>query len=92
MPETPHIQIILASTRDQRRGEPIARSLADLAASAVFLDAFVVRSLLLPSVLTLLGRRTWGLPSALERRLPRVAIEPALKGPVVPKPAVEEAG
>jgi len=31
-------------------------------ASAVFLDAFVVRSLLLPSVLTLLGDRTWSLP------------------------------
>jgi RND superfamily putative drug exporter len=44
-------------------------------ASAVFLDAFVVRSLLLPSVLALLGRRTWALPSVLERRLPRIAIE-----------------
>ena len=32
-------------------------------ASAVFLDAFVVRSLLLPSVLQLLGRRTWTLPA-----------------------------
>jgi RND superfamily putative drug exporter len=44
-------------------------------ASAVFLDAFVVRSLLLPAVLTLMGERTWKLPGALERRLPRVAIE-----------------
>jgi putative drug exporter of the RND superfamily len=45
-------------------------------ASAVFLDAFVVRSLLLPSVLTLLGPRTWALPSPLARRLPHLAIEP----------------
>jgi RND superfamily putative drug exporter len=44
-------------------------------ASAVFLDAFVVRSLLLPSVLTLLGRRTWWLPRAFDRHLPRIAIE-----------------
>jgi RND superfamily putative drug exporter len=44
-------------------------------ASAVFLDAFVVRSLLLPSVLELLGRRTWALPAALERRLPHIAID-----------------
>jgi RND superfamily putative drug exporter len=44
-------------------------------ASAVFLDAFVVRSLLLPALLTLLGRRTWALPRAFERRLPRIAIE-----------------
>src|SRR5581483_10434128 len=45
-------------------------------ASAVFLDAFVVRSLLLPSVLTLLGRRTWSLPRGIERRLPAIAIDP----------------
>jgi putative drug exporter of the RND superfamily len=44
-------------------------------ASAVFLDAFVVRSLLLPSVLHLLGRRTWQLPAWLEQRLPQVAID-----------------
>jgi putative drug exporter of the RND superfamily len=44
-------------------------------ASAVFLDAFVVRSLLLPSVLQLLGRRTWALPKWLEHRLPHIAID-----------------
>jgi len=46
-------------------------------ASAVFLDAFVVRSLLLPSVLELLGRRTWALPAWLGRRLPHLAIDRA---------------
>jgi RND superfamily putative drug exporter len=45
-------------------------------AIAVFVDAFVVRSLLLPATLQLLGRRTWWLPDALERRLPHLAIEP----------------
>jgi RND superfamily putative drug exporter len=55
-------------------------------ASAVFLDAFVIRSLLLPSVLELLGRTTWKFPDWLGRRLPRLALdEPA------PKPALEEA-
>ena len=44
-------------------------------ASAVFLDAFVVRSLLLPSVLQLLGRRTWTLPAWMEKRLPHIAID-----------------
>jgi RND superfamily putative drug exporter len=44
-------------------------------ASAVFLDAFVVRSLLLPSVLQLLGRRTWMLPAWMEKRLPHIAID-----------------
>jgi RND superfamily putative drug exporter len=46
-------------------------------ATAVFLDAFVVRSLLLPATLQLLGRRTWVFPSWLEKRLPRLAIERA---------------
>jgi RND superfamily putative drug exporter len=45
-------------------------------AIAVFLDAFVVRSLLLPAVLQLLGRRTWWLPEWLDRRLPHLAIDP----------------
>jgi RND superfamily putative drug exporter len=52
-------------------------------ATGVFIDAFVVRSLLLPAVLQLLGRRTWALPGWLDRRLPHLAIEP--------EPAVEEA-
>jgi RND superfamily putative drug exporter len=57
-------------------------------ASAVFLDAFVVRVVLLPSVLQLLGRSTWALPGWLGHRLPHIAIEgsaPALE------PALEEA-
>jgi len=45
-------------------------------ASAVFLDAFIVRSLLLPSVLELVGRATWTLPNWLERRLPHLALDP----------------
>jgi putative drug exporter of the RND superfamily len=44
-------------------------------ASAVFLDAFVVRSLLLPAVFELLGRRTWTVPDWLESRLPHLAID-----------------
>ena len=45
-------------------------------ATAVFLDAVVIRCVLLPAVLELLGRWTWLLPSWLERRLPHLAIEP----------------
>jgi RND superfamily putative drug exporter len=47
-------------------------------ASAVFLDAFVVRSLLLPSVLQLLGARTWWLPDWLGRRTPQISIDAEL--------------
>ncbi len=61
-------------------------------ATAVFLDAFVVRCLLLPAVLHLLGERTWALPGWLERRLPNIAIErPAGPEPRRPlEPAFEE--
>ena len=39
-------------------------------AAAVLIDATVVRAVLLPSAMTLLGHRNWWLPAALERRLP----------------------
>jgi putative drug exporter of the RND superfamily len=55
-------------------------------ASAVFLDAFVVRSLLLPAVLQILGRRAWALPGWLEHRLPRIAIDRDMGA----RPAFEE--
>jgi RND superfamily putative drug exporter len=55
-------------------------------AVAVLLDAFVVRLILLPAVLQLLGRRTWTLPSWMDRRLPRVAIEPDTDTPRAPAP------
>jgi len=58
-------------------------------ASAVFLDALVVRMLLLPAVLQLTGRTTWILPRWLERRLPRVAIEGEVEPPR--RPALEPA-
>jgi len=45
-------------------------------ASAIFLDAVVIRMILLPAVLELFGARTWYFPRWLDRRVPRVAIEP----------------
>ncbi len=56
-------------------------------ATAVFLDAMVIRSILMPAVLELFGRRTWAFPSWVDRRLPRLAIEPATQ----PAPAMDEA-
>jgi putative drug exporter of the RND superfamily len=44
-------------------------------ASAVFLDALIVRCLLLPATLHLLGGSTWQLPAWLARALPRMNIE-----------------
>jgi RND superfamily putative drug exporter len=51
-------------------------------ATAVFLDAVVIRMVLLPAVFELLGRRAWSMPRWLAGRLPRLAIEPA----VTPEP------
>jgi RND superfamily putative drug exporter len=44
-------------------------------ASAVFLDALIVRSVLVPAVMLLLGKANWWLPRGLERRLPHLGIE-----------------
>jgi RND superfamily putative drug exporter len=60
-------------------------------ATAVFLDALVVRMLLLPAVLQLLGPITWALPGWLKRRLPRVALESdaSARPPATLEPAFE---
>jgi putative drug exporter of the RND superfamily len=56
-------------------------------ATAVFLDAIVIRSILMPAVLELFGRSTWAFPNWADRRLPRLAIEPVTQ----PAPALDEA-
>ncbi|MER6104445.1 MMPL family transporter [Streptomyces sp. NPDC001832] len=45
-------------------------------AAAVALDAFVLRTLLVPALMHLLGKANWWLPRWLDRRLPRISIEP----------------
>ncbi|MFF2510847.1 MMPL family transporter [Streptomyces sp. NPDC058086] len=45
-------------------------------ASAVALDAFVLRTLLVPALMHLLGGANWWLPRWLDRRLPRISVEP----------------
>ena len=44
-------------------------------ASAIFLDATVVRMVLVPAVMQLLGSRNWWIPDWLERILPRLDVE-----------------
>jgi RND superfamily putative drug exporter len=44
-------------------------------AAAVLLDALIVRCVMLPAVLELLGPRTWWLPRWLDERLPHINIE-----------------
>jgi RND superfamily putative drug exporter len=49
-------------------------------AAAIFLDATVVRMVLVPAVMQLLGPRNWWIPDWLERFLPRLDIERAAVG------------
>ena len=44
-------------------------------ASAVFLDAFILRMLLVPSLMQLFGKANWWLPGWLDRILPRLSVE-----------------
>ena len=48
--------------------------------AAILVDATIIRMLLVPAVMHLLGRRNWWLPRGLARRLPQLHIE----GPPVP--------
>jgi RND superfamily putative drug exporter len=54
-------------------------------AAAVALDAFLLRTLLVPALMHMLGRANWWLPAWLNRILPRFTIEPPEN---VPEPAV----
>ncbi|MET9699459.1 MMPL family transporter [Streptomyces sp. NPDC006529] len=45
-------------------------------AAAVALDAFVLRTLLVPALMHLLGGANWWIPGWLDRRLPKISIEP----------------
>ena len=46
-------------------------------ASAVFLDAFVLRTVLVPAAMHVFGPANWWLPGWLDRRLPHLSVEPA---------------
>jgi putative drug exporter of the RND superfamily len=60
-------------------------------AVAVLLDALVVRCVLLPAVLELLGERTWWLPQWLDDRLPHINIEgSSARGEQILPPEPEE--
>ncbi|MFF2786815.1 MMPL family transporter [Streptomyces sp. NPDC058049] len=50
-------------------------------AAAVALDAFVLRTLLVPALMHMLGGANWWLPAWLDRRLPRISIEPPERHP-----------
>jgi RND superfamily putative drug exporter len=58
-------------------------------AGAVLLDAFLLRTLLVPALMHLAGRANWWLPGWLDRALPHLSIEPAT--PPATPPAAQTA-
>jgi putative drug exporter of the RND superfamily len=62
-------------------------------AAAVFIDAVIIRSVLVPAVMQLFGERAWWLPDWLDRLLPRLHVEPAEgdPAPTGEHPVVESA-
>jgi putative drug exporter of the RND superfamily len=58
-------------------------------AAAVFLDALVIRCVMLPAVLQMLGETTWKLPEFLDEHLPHINIEGSSPGLGVAEPAPE---
>ncbi len=55
--------------------DPIVKSMGFALAAAIIFDAFIVRMVLIPAVLYLLGDRAWWLPKWLDRILPNVDVE-----------------
>jgi len=56
-------------------GDPTVKQFGIGLAAAVAIDATLVRCLLVPAVMVLLGRRAWWLPKWLDRGLPHLSIE-----------------
>lgn len=65
-------------------GDAVVRPIAFALATGVLVDAFVVRLVLVPAVISLFGRAAWWLPRGLGRVVPAVDVEgAALEGELV---------
>ncbi|GAB2526195.1 MMPL family transporter [Nocardia heshunensis] len=53
----------------------VAKSMGFAMAAGVFFDAFIVRMVLIPSLLALLGDKAWWIPKWLDRILPDIDVE-----------------
>ncbi|MFE6286983.1 MMPL family transporter [Streptomyces sp. NPDC057877] len=66
---------------------PLVKMMGLGLATAVVLDATIVRMVLVPATMALLGRRAWWLPTALDRRLPRMTLDvPSEQAPLASDP------
>ncbi|MET7457341.1 MMPL family transporter [Streptomyces sp. NPDC005574] len=58
-------------------------------AAAVALDAFILRTALVPAMMHLLGNSNWWLPAWLDKRLPHLAVEPKEERELPERPPAE---
>ena len=56
-------------------GNPVVKEFGVGLAVAIAIDSTLVRCLLVPAVMVLLGRRAWWLPGPLDRVVPHISIE-----------------
>ena len=56
-------------------GNPIVKEFGVGLAVAIAIDSTLVRCLLVPAVMVLLGKRAWWLPGWLDRFIPHISIE-----------------
>jgi RND superfamily putative drug exporter len=56
-------------------GNPLVKEFGVGLAVAIAIDATIVRCLLVPAVMVLMGRRAWWLPAWMDRLIPHVSIE-----------------
>ncbi|HVD89747.1 MAG TPA: hypothetical protein VNB91_12710, partial [Jatrophihabitantaceae bacterium] len=55
--------------------DPTVKMLAIGMAAAVLIDASIIRMILVPAVMSLLGRHAWWIPKWLDRIMPNLDIE-----------------
>jgi RND superfamily putative drug exporter len=65
-------------------GEQAIKQIGIGFAAAIFVDAYIIRTVLVPAVMHMLGRANWWLPAWLDRLLPRLHVEPSGVLPVAP--------
>jgi putative drug exporter of the RND superfamily len=56
-------------------GNPVVKEFGVGLAVAIAIDSTIVRCLLVPAVMTLLGKRAWWLPRWMEKAIPHISIE-----------------
>ena len=57
-------------------GERVIKEFGLGLAAAILVDAVIIRSALVPSLMLLFGKANWWFPGWLDRHIPRIHVEP----------------